>query len=889
MALVLANRVQETGTANTTVSFTLAGAVTGFQSFSTIGNGNTTYYSATDASGNWEVGLGTYSTTGPTLTRTAVYASSNTGSAVTFSGTVNVFVTYPSGQGVNLDASGNVSALGTVSSGTWQGSTVGVAYGGTGVTASTGANSVVLRDANENITINRLNQGLQTITASGGVTALTAASDFNQALVGTGGHTYSLPDATTLSDTTAFQFNNNATGTLTITDYASAPIGTIAPGGAAGIALLSNATVGGTWDVHAYIPENVTWGTNALALGTTVITGGTWNGGTIQSGYGGTGLTTFASANNALYSTSASALAAGTLPVAAGGTGLTSYTLNGVVYASGTGTLATGSALTFDGTNLINTGAYTAPSNGSGAGTKTTIQGSTGTGQAGTSGGNGFIELVGGGGTSTWTAFNIANARRRGGINLQAGTAQADAGGTYVNGSTINITGSSGTNNGATVGFGSNITITAGAAIKTDSSSNAGALLSLSGASSTAGGGGQLQGGAYNFSTYSNYGSRFLASSASSAGGGTAEMSSGSYTTLVSGSTQTNNASYIQITGSSATSSGDINLVTGAANITGSTRGKVQADGSEILTVGNIFNTTLTTYWPNGVVYVSSTGVLTSQSALTFDGSTLSAVNSSNGATTEVLRLSNNGTGGGTQAQLTFYAASTNYAQITGGYSTAPNLTTNVDGGGYQEWQISGVTIAHLDGIGLGILTSTPVTELDVAGSINLTGQIYCSDVGGIYFSGPYNFYAGISAANSGFDLVIQAGGGTEQARFTATGLVVAATAAITSARINPRVSTSSSTASITPDIQANDQYNVTALATSLTINAPTGTPVDGNKLLFRILDNGTPQSLSWNATYTAIGTALPSTTTANKTTYVGCIYNANNTRWDVIAVTTQA
>lgn len=108
MALVLADRVQETGTANTTVSFTLSGAVTGFQSFSVIGNTNTTYYAATDGSGNWEVGLGTYSTTGPTLTRTTILSSSNSGSAVTFSGTVNVFVTYPSGKSINEDASDNV-------------------------------------------------------------------------------------------------------------------------------------------------------------------------------------------------------------------------------------------------------------------------------------------------------------------------------------------------------------------------------------------------------------------------------------------------------------------------------------------------------------------------------------------------------------------------------------------------------------------------------------------------------------------------------------------------------------------------------------------------------------------------------------------------------------
>jgi hypothetical protein len=113
-------------------------------------------------------------------------------------------------------------------------------------------------------------------------------------------------------------------------------------------------------------------------------------------------------------------------------------------------------------------------------------------------------------------------------------------------------------------------------------------------------------------------------------------------------------------------------------------------------------------------------------------------------------------------------------------------------------------------------------------------------------------------------------------------------TATLTNKRIDPRVSSTTSTASITPDISSFDQYAVTAQAVTLTINAPTGTPVDGNKLIFRILDNGGAQSLSWNATYTVIGVTLPTTTTASKMTYVGCIYNAANTRWDVVAVTTQ-
>lgn len=83
-----------------------------------------------------------------------------------------------------------------------------------------------------------------------------------------------------------------------------------------------------------------------------VIKTATWNGATIGTGYGGTGLTTFTAANNAIYSTSSSALTAGTLPVAAGGTGLTTLTANYIPYGNGTSAFSSSAALTFDGTSL---------------------------------------------------------------------------------------------------------------------------------------------------------------------------------------------------------------------------------------------------------------------------------------------------------------------------------------------------------------------------------------------------------------------------------------------------------------------------------------------------------------------------------------------------------
>lgn len=107
MALVLKDRVKETSTTAGTGTITLDGAVTGFQSFSAVGNGNTTYYAIVDnATGAWEVGIGTYTSSGTTLSRDTVLSSSNAGSLVSFtSNPKDVFVTYPSEKSVYEDAS----------------------------------------------------------------------------------------------------------------------------------------------------------------------------------------------------------------------------------------------------------------------------------------------------------------------------------------------------------------------------------------------------------------------------------------------------------------------------------------------------------------------------------------------------------------------------------------------------------------------------------------------------------------------------------------------------------------------------------------------------------------------------------------------------------------
>jgi hypothetical protein len=127
----------------------------------------------------------------------------------------------------------------------------------------------------------------------------------------------------------------------------------------------------------------------------------------------------------------------------------------------------------------------------------------------------------------------------------------------------------------------------------------------------------------------------------------------------------------------------------------------------------------------------------------------------------------------------------------------------------------------------------------------------------------------------------------TERMRISSTGIVTIPGSI--SARYTTKCTNATTATSITPDISAANQYSYTALASALTINAPTGTPVDGDKLTLRIKDNGTSQALSWNAIYRVIGTVLPTATVANKLLYVGCIYNAADTKWDVTAVAREA
>lgn len=228
MPLVLADRVLETTTTTGSGTITLAGAKSGYQSFSVIGNTNTTYYTIAGVT-EWEVGIGTYTASGTTLSRDTVLASSAGGAKVTFSaGSKDVFVTYPAGRSVESTSatittlSGTTLAYTSANITTITGTTAGFTSGNiTTLTSSSGtiANLLATSATISGVLLVRTttNTNSSAIAASGtisegvsGVQYLVASQfdigtapnqiPLNQYL---GGMAYQDPDAVTIGDLTA--------------------------------------------------------------------------------------------------------------------------------------------------------------------------------------------------------------------------------------------------------------------------------------------------------------------------------------------------------------------------------------------------------------------------------------------------------------------------------------------------------------------------------------------------------------------------------------------------------------------------------------------------------------------------------------------------------------
>jgi hypothetical protein len=178
MALVVKDRVRVTTASTGTGTITLGAAVNAFQDFSVIGDGNTTYYAIVDSTaGEWEVGIGTYTASGTTLSRDTILESSSGGTAVNFGvGIKDVFVTYPAERSVYTDAAGTVIAPATAS-------VLGVVSGGTGQSTYTDGQLLIGNSTGNTLTKAALTAGTG-ITVTNGNGSITLAAINNGDVVG---------------------------------------------------------------------------------------------------------------------------------------------------------------------------------------------------------------------------------------------------------------------------------------------------------------------------------------------------------------------------------------------------------------------------------------------------------------------------------------------------------------------------------------------------------------------------------------------------------------------------------------------------------------------------------------------------------------------------------
>jgi len=250
------------------------------------------------------------------------------------------------------------------------------------------------------------------------------------------------------------------------------------------------------------------------------------------------------------------------------------------------------------------------------------------------------------------------------------------------------------------------------------------------------------------------------------------------------------------------------------------------------------------------------------------------------------------GGGGGGTAAIDFetYTATSGQTTFNVAY-TAPFVNVYLNGvrlsdADYTATNGTSVTLSIACALN-DVVNLVGFTSLSIAGSVTSVAATVPSFLS---ISGSPITTSGTLAIGLSGTALPAANGGTGATSLAGASIATyAGTETLTNKRITPRVISTASASTLTPSIASGDIFVFTALAANLAIEAPTGSPVDGDKITIRILDNGTTRTLTWNATYTPISVTLPTATTPNKTTYVGCIYNANNTRWDVIAVATQA